>query len=223
LSKVPQVDVSTRDAPPTLASEEVEPGLRLANVRLELPERATPEPLRLSLRLPLADVFGLWTPDFDPQRSFDRSLQPPWLPFRTSATRGAPVVCAYAQSGENRLTVAFSDARTPATLEAGVAEETGELLVAVTLFELRTAPLQHYEATLRIDTRPVPYHEALNAVQGWWTSVGYAPAPVPDFVREPMYSTWYSFHLGLEADAVEEQCRLAHELGCRAVIVDDGW
>jgi alpha-galactosidase len=38
-----------------------------------------------------------------------------------------------------------------------------------------------------------------------------------------MYSTWYSFHLGLSADRVEEQCRLAKDIGCGGVIVDDGW
>jgi len=38
-----------------------------------------------------------------------------------------------------------------------------------------------------------------------------------------MYSSWYSFHLGISPDAIEKQCRLAKELGMDSVIVDDGW
>lgn len=38
-----------------------------------------------------------------------------------------------------------------------------------------------------------------------------------------MYSTWYSFHQQLVPAEVEKQCLLAKELGCEAVIVDDGW
>ena len=52
---------------------------------------------------------------------------------------------------------------------------------------------------------------------------GYEPAGVPESARLPMYSTWYSFHQDLDPGRIEEQCRLAKELGCEAVIVDDGW
>lgn len=38
-----------------------------------------------------------------------------------------------------------------------------------------------------------------------------------------MYSTWYSFHQRLDVDALVKQCELAAELGCKAIIVDDGW
>ena len=75
-----------------------------------------------------------------------------------------------------------------------------------------------------MDTRPLPYWESLAQVQQWWArQPGYEPAPVPEVARLPMYSTWYSFHQQLTASKVEEQCALARELGCEAVIVDDGW
>jgi alpha-galactosidase len=203
---------------------EEQPGVHLLRIELAQPEPRVPEQITLSFRHPLDDVHGLWRADYQPGRIFDRTLEPPWESFRTSATRGAPVVCAYAQSGENRVTFAWSDARNPAMLRANVDEETGELLCSVTLFDVASAPLAEYEATLRLDTRPIAYHDALDAVRTWWEAMPeYDPAPVPPAAREPVYSTWYGFHLALSADAVEVQCRLAKELGCGVVIVDDGW
>lgn len=38
-----------------------------------------------------------------------------------------------------------------------------------------------------------------------------------------MYSTWYSFHQEITEHEIEKQCITAKELGCEAVIVDDGW
>jgi alpha-galactosidase len=134
------------------------------------------------------------------------------------------VCCAFTQSGVNRLTYAWSDASSALRLETVVVEETAELACAIRLFDPPTPPLERYEAVLRIDTRPMPYYEVLDAVQGWWAAMPeYTPAPVPAVAREPVYSTWYSFHLGIDAEAVEEQCRLAKALGCASVILDDGW
>ncbi len=198
--------------------------MSLVRLALALPEPRVPDQITLSVRHPLADVHGLWRPDYEPQRIWDRSLEPPWESFRTSATRGAPVVCAYAQSGENRLTFAWSDARNPAIVRANVDEETAELRCSVTLFDLPTPPLVGYEATLRLDTRPIAYYDALDAVRAWWEAMPeYKAARAPAVTREPVYSTWYGFHLALSAEAVEEQCRLAKKLGCGVVIVDDGW
>jgi alpha-galactosidase len=220
----PLLEVETEGPRPCIDVRSEEPGLDVVSVTLRLPEPHVPKPLTVSFRHPLTDVHGLWRPDCQPQRIFDRTLEPPWESFRTSASRGAPVVCAYAQSGENRITFAWSDARHPTTVRANVDEATGELLCSLTLFDLPSAPLSHYDATLRLDTRPTPYYEALDGVRAWWDAMpAYEPAAVPTFAREPVYSTWYSFHLGLTAEAVEQQCRLANELGCAVVIVDDGW
>jgi alpha-galactosidase len=222
--RLPQIEVATEGPPPRVEVAEQEPGVYQAHVQLALQEPAVPAQVTVSLRRPLADVYALWRADHGAGCIFDVTLEPPWASFSTNAARGAPVVCAYSPSGENRLTLAWSDARNPTTARANVDEETGELLCSVTFFDSPTAPLVDYEAILRLDTRHVPYHDALAAVERWWSAMAaYTPAPVPDVAREPVYSTWYAFHLALSADAVEEQCRLARELGCGAVIVDDGW
>ena len=133
------------------------------------------------------------------------------------------ILCSYLE-GRNRLTFALSDALNPVTFHAGVHEESGEARCWARLFDEPLAPLVVYEAILRLDTRDLPYYETLSDVSRWWAGLpGYEPAGVPETARLPMYSTWYSFHQDLEPGRVEEQCRLAKELGCEAVIVDDGW
>nr|WP_246459746.1 glycoside hydrolase family 36 protein [Puniceicoccus vermicola] len=51
----------------------------------------------------------------------------------------------------------------------------------------------------------------------------YRPAPVPESAYEPVYSTWYSFHQKLTDKEVEANCQWSRELGCKTVILDDGW
>lgn len=92
------------------------------------------------------------------------------------------------------------------------------------LFTETTPPLSSYEACLLVDTRGVAYYESLRDVQSWYAQMPeYRPAYVPPAALSPMYSTWYSMHQNVTADAIEMQCRQAKELGMEAVIVDDGW
>ena len=134
------------------------------------------------------------------------------------------MVSLFNGAGRNRLTFAFSDALHPVKYQAGVVEETGLYDCFFKLFTEPGPALTHYAATVRLDTRDVPYSDSLAAVSEWWAGMpGYTPAPVPDVARRPMYSTWYSMHQDVTPEAIEAQCRLARELGCDAVIVDDGW
>ena len=45
----------------------------------------------------------------------------------------------------------------------------------------------------------------------------------PESAFDPLYSTWYTFHQDVSDTLVEEECRLAVELGMRTLITDDGW
>jgi alpha-galactosidase len=166
------------------------------------------------------DIQGFWRPGNDR----GRTLPADWSEgFISQSTTHAPVGCLYNLNGQNRHTWAFSDALNPVEILAGVHEETAVFRFSLTLFKV-CAPFKEYAATLRLDTRARPYFESVNEVQAWWAAQpGYVPAPVPAAARQPIYSTWYSFHQRLEAAAIEEQCRLAQRLGCAAVIVDDGW
>lgn len=185
---------------------ELEPGL--CHVAVRCAKGAT-----LSWELPAADIHNCW----HPMALYERGLPVEWSPgFTATATTGAPVVCLSSQGGQNRLTFALSDALHGCAIKVGVHEETATLRCSV---QLATA-----EAILRLDLRALPYHRSLADVAHWWASLpGYEPAPVPEGARRPVYSTWYSFHQQVDAGALEAECRVARELGCEAVIVDDGW
>jgi alpha-galactosidase len=215
------VVVETTGKRPEVVIDAVD-GIEVVRIVLVLPETAVPKPLSVSFRTPLVDAHGLWRPESQPERLQGQTLEPPWESFQTSAAIGAPIACVYGIDGSNRVTFACSDACNPLTLSANVDEETGELVCAITFFDVPMAPLDRYEAELRVDRRSVPYYEAIDAVRVWWER-WYPPAPIPRAAREPVYSTWYAFHLDLTAEAVEAQCRLARDMGCGVVIVDDGW
>jgi alpha-galactosidase len=205
----------------SLATSTLESGVELVHLRIESDEAERPPVFRLSWSHPLVSVHGYWHSG----AGYDKGLQVDWVKgVYSKATSGAPVGCLYDLDGRNRLTFALSDALNPVTFHAGVHEESGEARCWVRLFDEPLAPFGVYDATLRLDTRDLPYYETLSDVSRWWAGLpGYEPAGVPESARLPMYSTWYSFHQELEPGRVEEQCRLAKELGCEAVIMDDGW
>lgn len=206
---------------PALTTSTLEPGVELVHVRLSAATPGSPPRTVLSWAHPILDIHGVWHPGVDR----NRALPVDWgLGFSSRATSLAPVFAAYSLSGPNRLTFALSDALNSAQIRGGVHEETGELRPSVILFAEPIAPIDSYEATLRIDTRDVPYYVALREVADWWASLpGYEPAAVPEAARVPLYSTWYSFHQSLTPEVIERQCALAAPLGVELVIVDDGW
>lgn len=143
---------------------------------------------------------------------------------KCSAAQNAPVWSMFNYAGTNALTFAVADAINTCELSDQHAEETGCLTCRITLLMDPVPPLTRYQTTIRFDTRPLPYHAILGGVSDWWAAMPeYAPATVPEHARLPMYSSWYSFHLGITPDAIEKQCKLAKALGMDSVIVDDGW
>ncbi|GGG89294.1 glycoside hydrolase family 36 protein [Paenibacillus radicis (ex Gao et al. 2016)] len=205
----------------SLSVESLEEGEELVHLRLQASSLLTPPVIRLEWKQPIVDVQGVWQPN----GYRNRGLAPDWTGgYRSQLTNSAPVVCLFSGSGSNKLTFAFSDTLNAVTCKAGVHEETADFYCSVTLFEALSAPLDSYESTLRVDTRAGAYYSSLEGVSEWWSSMpGMTPMPVPEHARQPMYSTWYSFHQELEPGEIEEQCRLAKAMGCEAIIVDDGW
>ncbi|MFH1377137.1 MAG: glycoside hydrolase family 36 protein [Planctomycetota bacterium] len=206
---------------PSLSAREIEPSLYEAELVLRSDAPVSPKQVRLNWSFPVIDACNEWYPG----SLFQHGLSVPWAkPHRSHATNGAPVKCLHSANGTNRLTFAVSDALNPVGLHAGVLEETAEFRCYAEFFHETGEPIKEYRATLRLDARAVSYQDALDGVQVWWAAQpDKHPSPAPETARLPMYSTWYSFHQRLDTGAVETQCRLAKELGCDAVIVDDGW
>ena len=166
------------------------------------------QPLTLEWHEPLVDGAAVWTT----AAGRNKGLPPEWGPASavvSKATAQAPIACLVSGDGTSRVCIASSDALYETKLEVGVLEETAELRCRLTLFLPPHGRRAEAKVEVRIDRRPQRYERALAAVAEWWESLpGYAPTPVPDVARLPMYSTWYSFHQTLDPPQDEEQCRL---------------
>ncbi len=173
--------------------------------------------LKISWRMPIVDVHFLW----QPRCGKDRNLPAQWEDgFFSRVSSGAPVVCLYDLHGQNRLTYAISDALSECNLYVGVSEETAELMCSITVsLEGHNGA---YEVILRRDASDRRYEQALADVSRWWETF-YPPMNVPDIAREPLYSTWYSYHQQTIANELEAECEQAVQDGFGCVIVDDGW
>lgn len=207
-----------------LDRRELAPGVEAWDLVLDAPSPAAPKPVTLEWSEPLVDAVAIWTT----AAGRAKALAPEWSPasaVTSKATAQAPIACVVSASGANRVCAASSDGLHESQLEVGVVEETAELRFRLTSWLDAPSPATQARVTVRVDRRrDVRYEQALADAAAWWAALpGYAPTAVPEAAREAMYSTWYSFHQRLEPALVEEQCRLARELGCGAVIIDDGW
>lgn len=211
-------DTSFLVARETLPSED---GVELLRLTFRFASEATPPPIRIEWSVPVVEIAGKWHPAI----GADRSLTAEWGRWLDSyATLNAPVVCLFSAAGRNHLTFAVSEAIAPVKLQAMVEEEDATVGCRIVLFDAPTSPIFEYSIVLRRDARPVDYSRALADVAAWWAAMPeYPPAPVPAAGFDPVYSTWYGFHQKLAPETIEKECRWARDLGCGAVIVDDGW
>ena len=204
-----------------LSSKELAKGLEIVKLRFSSQVPIHMNKITISWKHPIIDIHSYWYPTAFKNKAFHAD----WAGgFFSKIASSAPVSCLYNVSGQNRLTSAFSDALNVVNMNMGVHEEDGTFQCKIILFTETTEKILSYEGELRLDTRNIPYYESLKGVSKWWESFKqYKPAFVPEFARKPMYSTWYSFHQELIEDEVEKQCSIAKELGCEAIILDDGW
>lgn len=196
-------------------------GIEFIRFSMHADEACYPDPVTISWKHPAVDIHGYW----DPTANRDKGIRIDFSqPSASKATFSAPVFSLYNSAGANRLTVALSDALRPMQFRAGIHEESAQFEVWVKLFTEASPQVTHYEVVVRVDTRDIFYAESLREVSSWWEGLpGYTPSDVPEAACLPMYSTWYSFHQQVNPDEIEQQCLLAKELGCKTVIVDDGW
>ncbi|MFU8847623.1 MAG: glycoside hydrolase family 36 protein [Opitutales bacterium] len=193
--------------------------LQHLTLTLESPTPATLPNFKLKWRVPAINIAGHWVSDALAKKHDHYRAR-----VRSRAVQHAPLLTYLSQGDQNRFTVALSDAMNPSFMRGVIREEDAYLYMDVSLFEKRTPPTKRYEITLRFDTRPVRYETAIRDTVRWWAAMEeHTPAPVPETARIPVYSTWYSYHQNITADAIVEECRLGGELGLEGVIVDDGW
>lgn len=198
-----------------------ETGVELIKLRLEADSPLVPPEMSLVWSVPQLDMQTRWTPS----AGFNRNIPPDWGgPLCSNLASSAPLMSFINLKGQNRMTIAFSEAMRFVKLFGGVCEESNRISCRIVLFSEPEAPLQSYEAVLRIDTRGIFYADAIRDVTAWFASLEeYKPSVAPEAAFEPIYSSWYSYHQDVFDRDLEQECELAGTYGMKGIIVDDGW
>ena len=197
-------------------------GVLFVDVNMVFDAEQIPTPITVGFKMPVADMYSVWSPSHKQARH----LGPNWSKRKTEArlASGMPLHTVLSAKGRNRLTVALSDAMTPTMIGTGVCEEDACLDCAISFFTMNIAPIKEYKATIRIDTRDMPYYDSVTDVISWWEKeCGYTPAYVPEHAKLPMNSLWYSYHQMLDVEDIIKECKLSKAMGMDTVIIDDGW
>ncbi len=177
------------------------------------------QPVTLKFNFPSLAINGYWNPKI----AIDK-VNYYYSGFSSKASSYAPVLTFYDNALNNRITLSLSDALNKSEFVSYLKEEDVHFYPEIKLFGEKMPKTKNYEVTLRIDTRAIPYYKSVDDVATWWANnPAYKPMHVPDVAKQPMYSTWYSYHQNITADAIVAECKIAKTLGCEAVIVDDGW
>lgn len=192
------------------------------NLSIKLPEKEIPRPLFIKWNFSASDCCSTWNPSlldihglaFDWGKLTVKSRLASWMPVQSLISK----------NGTNKLCIAVSDVDTPISIKTGLCEENATLACEIEFFTLPTSPADSYEAVIRLDTRSIPFYDAVYDTAEWWeNSCGYKPAYVPDAAKMPMDSLWYSFHQMLDKDEIIKECKASREIGLETVIIDDGW
>ena len=197
-------------------------GVLFFDVNMQMESAAVPERFSVLFSMPDVEVYSVWSPSMHA----DRHIGPNWRKRTTNARLASwmPLQSLISASGRNRMTVSISDAKTPTAVRSGECEEDANVQWEIRFFTIPVAPIKEYRATLRIDTRDIPYYDAIRDAATWWeTDCGYTPAYVPEHAKLPMNSLWYSYHQALDVEDIVEECRISKTMGMETVIVDDGW
>lgn len=196
-----------------------EKDVMFATLTLESDKLATPPAFDIKWDVPNVDIDSVWVSDYR-KENFNYG----WTKVDSRAVQRAPLITYISQADQNRFTVAFSDTLRPILIRGGVKEEDGRMYFTASLFKEMHPVLKKYQVTLRFDSRSKPYYKVLKDTAKWWAAQdNYKPAPVPEAVRVPVYSTWYNYHQSIDPDRIVEDCRIGGKLGLEGVIVDDGW
>jgi len=196
-----------------------QPGVMLATLTVESPKATAPPAFDIKWDIPTVDIDCVWVSDYRKAK-----LNYGWTKIDSRAVQRAPLITYISQSDQNRFTVAFSDSLRPIVIRGGVKEEDGRMYFTASLFKEKHPVMKKCQVTLRFDSRSRPYYLVLKETAKWWAAQdNYKPAPVPEAVRVPVYSTWYNYHQSVDPDRIVEDCRIGGKLGLEGVIVDDGW
>lgn len=165
---------------------------------------------RIHFSVPVRDMAGYWHPGKPrPQMKVDWHIL-----FTAGAQQFFPYFTLFSDGHRNRFSVGLTEFAAESDFASHMNQFTGTLEIEFVL----NAPR---EFQLFMDLRDIPWVECLEE----YRKMAH-PAALPEYpasVWDPVFCTWYAFHADLHQDEVEENARLAAELGFKTFILDDGW
>jgi len=199
--------------------KEVEPGLELVTIKLNADKLSSPPKVTFFLETSLYNVAGFWSAEKEWSKECIWQYE-----FTSRLATYARVITYFSTENANVQTFDVSDAINSIPKSAKVNEVNGNSNCSISLFTEPHPLLSNYEFTIRLDKRNIPYYQALKDVSKWWEVMPeYTPDAPPAADKQAMYSTWYLFHSQVSPEKILEQCKLSQSLGCKSVLVDDGW
>lgn len=180
--------------------------------------------MTLEVHAPFVDMHSCWTPGIigNPVSIRNKGICEWRYGFDSQLSTLAPACCFYNIADENRLSAALSETMETVRVHTGAYEEERRMRLQFTLFSQGAVARTEYRTTLRLDMRTLPFYRVIEQMAAWYENSGEM-MPVPEAALEPVFSTWYAFHQKVSQQKVYEQCKAYAELGCKAIILDDGW
>lgn len=170
--------------------------------------------IEITFSIPAVDVANTW----NAVKGLNSALKADWATGSTATiAQSAPVESFYDYTGENILTLAWDEIINKVTLQSGIHEEDGSLVIKMSIPKT-SEPISR----LLLITKKYPYTEALAEVTRWWEKK-LAIFPANESQRVPMYSTWYAFHQEVTDNGLKKELPYIKSLGMDTIIIDDGW
>lgn len=195
-------------------------GREYVTVHMDRSEADAPPKFELVVDMPQTDICHFWS------SANDRPvLEASWKgAYSSQIASGIPVYEFFDANCVNRLTMALDEPFRLVKLKSGVHEEGSRTVSRFLFFTMPEAPLDSYEVTLLLDSRPVFWAETIKEASEWIsTAKGLELCNVPKEAFLPLYSSWYQFHQGVSAGEIEAEAARAARAGMKVIIVDDGW
>lgn len=195
-------------------------GVEVLKLHFTSPTPAVPVKTELGFSFPQQDVLGVWTPHND-----HVELPPDWSwDWHSSLAGNMPLYCFLDNNEQNRLTVSCDEVKRYMSAKMSVREEACLIVGKIWMFEQAEAPISDYTVQIRLDARQGKWYDAVRGAVAWMDrEAGIQSCKVPEAAFEPLYSSWYNFHQNVFAKDIEEECRLASQMGMKTIIIDDGW
>lgn len=201
-------------------------GRDVVTVKVSSPTNAMPPQFGVFFRVSGAGVQNVWVSDFErdgyhlyPQLWWD------WLSrYRSQLARDTPIAVGFNSQETAPVALACSEAFEPVDFGLYADDRTCEIVGRCEFFTRPTTPVREYCVSVMLDRRGRGFSDTVRDCSRWISKRnGFTSADVPQSAFDPLYSTWYAYLQDVRDKELEEEARLAADLGMKTMILDDGW